>query len=120
MLKRKIIKTFVAIAFRDNGRRKISKMLKVDSTLHFIAIVTAYSFIMIFGNFIFKVVNKIVGSNFVTPLLSIFLEFINIIGENSDIRLGTADSNIKFVSIHVRLGISIANNFLNGRTLQFI
>ena len=98
MLKRKFIKTFVVIAFSDNGRRNVSEMLKVNSTLHFITIVTAYSFIMIFGNLIFEVVNKIVRSNFVAPLLSIFLKFINIIGENSNIRLGTADSNIKFVS----------------------
>ena len=71
-------------------------MLKVNSPLKFVFIITPDNFCFILLNLIFKVMNKIVRSDFMTPILSIFLEFLNVVGENGDIRLGAMNEILKF------------------------
>ena len=75
---------------------------------------------LIFLDLIFKMVNEDVGRNFGSPRKGVILQFIFVISENGRIKFGTADCDVKFISVKMRVGIGIANDFMNGRALKFV
>ena len=74
----------------------------------------------IFLDLIFKIVSEVVGRKFGSPRKSVILQFIFVVGENGRIKFGTADCDVKFISVKVRVGVGIADNFMNGRALKFV
>ena len=95
-------------------------MLKLASALGFRNVVGMNGSEFIFLDLIFKIVSEVVGRKFGSPRKSVILQFIFVVGENGRIKFGTADCDVKFISVKVRVGVGIADNFMNGRALKFV
>ena len=76
-------------------------MLEIFSALKFGNVVGIDNASFIISNIFLKVVDKVIGSDFVRPRLSVLFQLLYVVSKNSSVEFGAADSDIKFVAVEV-------------------
>ena len=58
---------------------------------------------LIFLNVVLKMLDRVVGSDFMTPSRSVFFQLLYVVDENINVEFDTTDSDIKLVAVEVRM-----------------